>query len=309
MRKLVTCTIGAALLLGAAVASAQTAGPTEAAGEVDEGRPTAVVVLVGASSADITAEALSQARMAVLGVMNAQSGRTRREARLELDPGLAERASTCTDDACLTGVGYDAQAAYLLVGNMERAGAGYRMTAILVDVLNGATIASAAFDLPPDPAGFAAAAASPLEPLANAVPTEGPTSGGLAVTVDQVGAAIFVDGQRVGTSPLAPVRDVAPGPHTVRVQLGGFITVEQTVEVTPGAQAAVQATMVPLPPPPEPVPVAPTPLYRRWWLWTAVGAAAVAIGLGVGLGVGLSNDDPTGPGQEWGVPFPDYEPR
>lgn len=303
MRKLVTCTIGAALLLGAAVASAQ--APTGEAGE----RPTAVAVLVGASSADITAEALSQARMAVLGVVSAQSGRTRREARLELDPGLAERATTCTDDACLTGVGYDAQAAYLLVGNLTRSGAGYGMTAILVDVLNGATIASAAFELPPDPAGFAAAAASPLEPLANAIATEGPTSGGLAVTVDQVGAAIFVDGQRAGTSPLAPLRDVAAGPHTVRVELEGFITVEQAVEVTPGAQAAVQATMVPLPPPPEPVPAAPPPIYTRWWLWTAVGAAAVAIGLGVGLGVGLSGDDDTGPGQEWGVPFPDYERR
>jgi hypothetical protein len=198
---------------------------------------------------------------------------------------------------------------YFFVGNLERIVVVYCMTAILVDVLNGATIASAAFELPPDSAGFAAAVASPLEPLANAVATEGPTSGGLAVTVDQVGAAIFLDGQRIGTSPLAPLRDVAAGPHTVRVELEGFIAVEQTVEVAPGAQAAAQATMVPLPPPPAPVPVAPTPIYQRWWLWTAVGAAAVAIGLGVGLGVGLSGDDTTGPGQEWGVPFPDYEPR
>jgi hypothetical protein len=141
------------------------------------------------------------------------------------------------------------------------------------------------------------------------VATLGPTTGGLAVAVDQVGAAIFLDGQRVGTSPLPPIRDVAAGPHAVRVELEGHITVEQTVEVAPGAEATVRASLVPLPPPPDVAPVAPTPLYRRWWLWTAVGAAAVAIGLGVGLGVGLSGDDTQGPGQEWGVPFPDYEPR
>jgi len=302
MRHLVASWLCLTILSVAVAAAAQEA-------QEAEGAPTDVVVVASGGTEEVTEEAIIQARMAVVSAATAQQGRHRRVVRPEQDPGLAMRASACVDDACLTDVGYDAQAAFLFVINVERSENGHRVTALLVDVLAGQTIASAAFELPLDPMGFTQAAAAPLLPLVNAISVLGPTTGILRIDVDQVGAAIFIDGRRFGTSPLQPLTDAPPGSHTVRVSMDGFLDFEQEVEVSAGQETAVQATLEPAPPPEPAGPPAPPPVYRRWWFWTIIGAVAVGAGLGIGLGVGLNQEEPTGPGQEWGVPFPDYEPR
>lgn len=299
MRHLVASLLGITLLFGTSIAM----------GQDDDAGPTEVAVVVSGGTEEVTEEALIQARMTVVSAAAAQQERHRRIVRPEQDPGLAMRASTCADDTCLTEVGYDAQAAFLFVTNIERSETGHRATLILVDVLAGQTIASAAFELPADPAEFATAAGAPLAPLIDAISTLGPTTGTLRIDVNQVGAAIFIDDRRFGTSPLQPLTDAPPGQHTVRVEMDGFVGFQQTVGVVAGQETSVTATLEPEPPPATPAPPPPTPVYRRWWFWTVIGVVVVGAGLGVGLGIGLNQDEPPGPGQEWGVPFPDYAPR
>lgn len=124
----------------------------------------------------------------------------------------------------------------------------------------------------------------------------------LAINVD--GAAVAIDGEAVGESPLAPV-EVTPGSHTISVTRRGFTPFNRSVEVTlDGARLNLEL---------EPVPEiaqrmeqedaaevdsfvtgeAPSddPIYTKWWLWAAVGGAvvlitAIAVGVAVAGGGG-----------------------
>jgi hypothetical protein len=268
--------------------------------------PTDVVVMATGDSA-VTEETLSRARIATIEAVQALREQHGRDARPERDPGLALRASNCADDACLVEVGRDAQAAFLFVLMIERTDAGHRVTALLVDVIGGATAGSAAFDLPSDPATFGEAIREPLGPLLAAVTSLFPTTGVLTINVDQPGAAIFLDGEQVGTSPLEPLPEVEGGARELLVSLEGFLDFEQTVEVEAGGETVVHVTLTPRPPEEAPLPAQAPPVWRRWWFWTAIGAVVVGAGLGIGLGVGLAEPDDTH--IQTGVEFPTWQQR
>ena len=55
-----------------------------------------------------------------------------------------------------------------------------------------------------------------------AVAEDAAGSGTLIVSVSQAGAAIILDGELRGDSPLDPIDGVPTGPHVLEVQLGGF---------------------------------------------------------------------------------------
>jgi len=275
--------------------------PAEPAGPTD-------VVVMAAGTGDVTEEALSQARSAVVSTAALQRSRHERTVRPERDPALSERASTCPDDPCLTAVGRDAEAAYLFVLRVERAASAHSASVMLVDVDAGSIVGSAALELPGDPAGFVDAMREPMGPLLAAIPPIGPTTGTVILVVDQDGAAVMLDGERVGTSPM-PAGQIEAGDHALRVTFEGYEVVERTLTVERGGEHRLEITLVPLPEPePEPLPAAPTPVWQTWWFWTAIGGAvAIGAGLGIGLGIGLSGA--ADPEPEWGVPFPSYGDR
>jgi hypothetical protein len=123
--------------------------------------------------------------------------------------------------------------------------------------------------------------------------------GKVRVTVNADGAALTIDGDACGTSPLAaPVR-VAPGHHVVRAALEGGPPVEAAVDVAAGETASVSLapstapvaaptpatsqpdlsvspeTAAPAVPRPEPQRTeASGSIWGRWWLWAGVGAVA-----------------------------------
>lgn len=278
----------------AAAAPAAPAGPTD-------------VLVMAAGAADVTEEALSQTRAAAVSTFALDRARHERTVRPERDPALTARAAGCGDEACLAAVGRDAQAGYLVLLQVEREASAHRASVTLVDVTRGAILGSAAVDLPAEPAGFVEAMRAPLGPLVAAVPPIGPTTGLVTLHVDQDGAAVLLDGERVGTTPLPPGQ-LEAGEHVLRVELEGYEDAEQTITVARGGEQTVEMTLVPLPEPePEPAPVAEAPFWHRWWFWTAIGVVVVGAGLGVGLGVGLSGV--AEPEPEWGVPFPPYSAR
>jgi hypothetical protein len=281
---------------------AETPQPEASAEEAEEpARPTGIAV-IASGSAEVNEVILSQARTAAVGVITLDQGRHGRAARREEDPGLTVRAAECEDNECFSAVARDAQVRFLFVLLVSRSDAGGLASVMLTDAEAGQIVGSAAVDLPADPAGFAEAMREPLGPLLAAIPPIGPTTGRLTVAANQVGAAVFVDGERVGSTPLEPLNDLDAGEHQVRVAFEGFEDYSTTVDVPAGGEVAVEADLQPTTT--EAV-VIETPIWRRWWFWTIVGGAVVVTGAAVGLGVGLSGS--AGSNQEWGVPFPSYE--
>ncbi|MBI5494148.1 MAG: PEGA domain-containing protein [Deltaproteobacteria bacterium] len=98
---------------------------------------------------------------------------------------------------------------------------------------------------PPPPPPEAAAAPAPV--------------GTLEVATGTPGAAVTVDGQPVGVTPLR-VEGVAVGPHALRVDVPGGGSVERQLVVQEGVVTRVEVEMTPAAAAPAPVPeVAPAP--------------------------------------------------
>jgi len=99
----------------------------------------------------------------------------------------------------------------------------------------------------PKPRPAKPAAASPVRAARQPTVTPAPSpsrSGPAAMAVDSrpVGAQVFVDGQSVGYTPLV-VGDLAPGTHSVRMQLPGYRPWVSAVTLSPGARERVAASL------------------------------------------------------------------
>jgi hypothetical protein len=82
-----------------------------------------------------------------------------------------------------------------------------------------------------------------LQPLPRAVPSGAVSAdGSLVVDSRPAGAAVLVDGRRVGVTPLT-LKAIAPGAHTVRLEHAGYRTVTTTIEVKAGERARVAARL------------------------------------------------------------------
>jgi hypothetical protein len=86
---------------------------------------------------------------------------------------------------------------------------------------------------------------------ATATPSQEGANATLRIEVLPRGATLFVDGLRSGTTPATLV--LPPGRHDVRVELDGYETLEQTVDLAAGGDITVRDELVPLP-----TPLAPT---------------------------------------------------
>ena len=82
-----------------------------------------------------------------------------------------------------------------------------------------------------------------LQSLPRAVPPAAVVAdGSLVVDSRPAGAAVFVDGRRIGVTPLT-LRTIAPGAHTVRLEHAGYRPVTTTIEVKAGERARVAARL------------------------------------------------------------------
>ncbi len=75
---------------------------------------------------------------------------------------------------------------------------------------------------------------------------QGEEAGSLAVASEPSGADVFIDGQPVGTTPFNAEK-TAPGEHTLRVTMDGFVPVEFPIETGDDAMVEATFTLVPAP--------------------------------------------------------------
>jgi len=79
------------------------------------------------------------------------------------------------------------------------------------------------------------------------VEISGPTSGSIAVSSTPAGAAITLDGTETGQVTPYTFNELAPGEHTVAVNLAGYEPATQTVNVVAGSSVPAEFTLVMIP--------------------------------------------------------------
>jgi hypothetical protein len=109
--------------------------------------------------------------------------------------------------------------------------------------------------------------------------------GKLAVSSSEEEAEVFLDDQKHGELPMAPIADLQVGRHTLRVSKGGYFDFYSDVYVDPHETSAVWAQLS----------ERPARWYQTWWFWTIVGT--VVAGAGVTTAILLTRSEPgTGDG-------------
>ncbi len=87
----------------------------------------------------------------------------------------------------------------------------------------------------------------PITPTATAVAVGQVEPVALRVNVKPLGAAVLVDGEPRGATPLTLA--LSPGQHTIRVEKSGYQTLEKTLVLSVGEEAMVDDSLVDLTPP------------------------------------------------------------
>jgi hypothetical protein len=212
------------------VAAAEAATPTAVLGfEPLEGVPDTL-------AADIT-DALRQ-RVAATKEFQLLQGKDLVEVKLIF---------ACSDEApaCLSQAGKSLGASKLIFGNVKKTGSDFMVTLKLLDV-SRAVVES--FTTDTVPGGRAnATALRQLAPIWLAK-LSGRGNGTITVRANFVGAAVSLDGTRVGVTGTAPVvvSDVSPGKHEVSVEKSGYTTTKQEFTLAAGQSLPLTLDLSPV---------------------------------------------------------------
>lgn len=196
------------------------------------------------------------------------------------------------DAACLADLGTLVSADLVVFGELGGLGDAKIVYLSLIDVRARAQLRTATLQIDRDgtarDGGAAGAAVRLIAPERY--------QGLLEVHSSVAGAAVYLNGQAIGQTPLTP-RRVAVGTHAVRITHPEHRDFVRFVDITFDATTTVDAPLAPfavvsssvLQTPGEQAPTVitretPAPWYRRWW---AVAAAGVVLGAATGITVGI----------------------
>ena len=270
------------------------AWPGSRAAAAEEGTPTAVLGIEALEGVpdNVAAEITDALRQRVAANRDYQllQGKDLVEVKLVF---------ACPDEApaCLSQAGKSLGASKLIFGNVKKTGADYQITLKLLDV-SRAVVES--FETDTIPARRADANA-----LRQAAPTwlaklSGKQNGTISVRANFSGAAVSLDGTRVGVTGTAPVvvSDVAAGKHEVAVEKSGYTTTKQefslaagqslplTLDLSPVSvevakpEGSGEAGLGPMPPPED-----NSHTTAKVGFWVAVAGTAVSAALAVHFGL------------------------
>ena len=107
--------------------------------------------------------------------------------------------------------------------------------------------------------------------------------GSIAVDADQPGAAVSLNGEPAGKTPLPePVKVRAPATYKLKVEKSGFVPFQARVDVLPDANVEVHATLV--------KESREQAWYKRWYVWAIVGGAIAAGGAATAIYFGTRTE-------------------
>jgi hypothetical protein len=153
----------------------------------------------------------------------------------------------CPDEApaCLSQAGKSLGASKLIFGNLKKTGSDFQVTVKLLDV-NRAVVES----FTTDTIAGGRANATALRQLAPIwlAKLSGKGNGTISVRANFAGAAVSLDGTRVGVTGTAPVviSDVSPGKHEVSVEKSGYTTTKQEFTLAAGQSLPLTLDLSPV---------------------------------------------------------------
>jgi hypothetical protein len=153
----------------------------------------------------------------------------------------------CPDEApaCLSQAGKSLGASKLIFGNVKKTGADYQVTVKLLDV-SRAVVES----FTTDTVSGGKANATALRQLAPVwlAKLSGKGSGTISVRANFAGAAVSLDGTKVGVTGTAPVviSEVSPGKHEVAVEKSGYTTTKQEFTLAAGQSLPLTLDLSPV---------------------------------------------------------------
>jgi hypothetical protein len=212
--------------------------------------------------------------------------------RRELARALAKAPPalrSCSGEArCLAAIGKKLGVDLVVTGNVGELGESYVVNIKVVDAATGAELRRIASDplrgAPDDLIEAVRVAAYRL-----LAPDE--LHGAISLLVDLPGAAIELDGRRIGAAPLArPLARLALGPHRLAVSARGYTRFEEDVVVRfqKTSRVVVRLALATGGPAPLAVPIVrreARPWYGTTWGMVGIGAGAVLVGALVGAAI------------------------
>jgi len=219
---------------------------------------------------------------------------------------LIDAIAACEEDACVGAQLGEAGAQAGALLRLERSRRGVTATLELRDPVSGALRHEPIEgELPRGEEGVAEALASLSVQLEGSMPSPPPPPATLLVTVNVDGAAVELDGQAIGESPVAAV-EVPEGDHTVIVRAEGYNIERRSTRIRPGERARLDVTLTEVGAVSQLTGEAPDPdnpwaqpgegegeLTDQWWFWTAIGGgAALVIGAVIIIAVVASDQGP-----------------
>lgn len=105
-------------------------------------------------------------------------------------------------------------------------------------------------------------------PVRKTLPKAAPKPGSLEVTANVVNARVYLDGRKIGLTPMDSTETLMPGEYAVKVVKEGYQSWESQVTIASGKKELIIAQLTKL----------KKPWYKKAWVW---GIAAGVIGGGV----------------------------
>jgi hypothetical protein len=218
-------------------------------------------------------------------------------ARKEVDKVVASDATlrACTGEPeCLAALGKKLGVEAVVFGTVAALGDSYVVNLKLVDVAGSKEIRRVEEPLSGSPDQLIEA----VRVAAYRLYAPDRLRGAVAVLADVAGADVFLDGKKVGRTPLsAPVANLTVGKHALRISKTGHtdflsdieVRFQKTTQVVVNLVRTKVATGPADPTRPGPARAAPVPWYSSTWAYVGFGAAAVLVGVIVGSA--LVDDD------------------
>lgn len=193
-------------------------------------------------------------------------------------------------DGCLAAIGRSLKAKTIISGTLASLGQDYVVTLKAVDAASGTSVRRISETL----SGEREQLIEAVRVAAYRLLRPEQLRGSLQVLVNIAGATIYLDGQRMGVSPLrAALTNLEVREHSLRIAHPEFVDFIRKVNVRFQKTSLVRVTLnrpkADLARPvdgsrlPPVVKNRPTPWYSSWWFWTVVGVVAVGAGTAVGL--------------------------
>lgn len=215
--------------------------------------------------------------------------------RLQIDKAIAgerdlERCGG--EDRCLAAIGKKLGVDVMVTGSVAALGDSYILNIKAIDVGRATQIRRIATD---PLRGSPDELIESIRVAAYRLLAPDQLHGSIHVLSDAIGAAVSIDGQARGMTPLpAPITRLPLGEHKLKVESAGYLPFEETVVVRFQKSTRV---VVRLAPKIDPGPAGPARTVRRehkpWYTskWAYAGAGVTAVVLGIALGRALATPD------------------